>query len=128
MVACDLPFASAAVMRHLLQAAPQAGAVVPHSPRGPEPLLAVYARRLLPALRAALAAGVRRVGDFLAQTDVVAVSWAELAPLDPDGTCWMFWEDCLVEGTYGEGWTVDYGFDACPELGALVGTGSLPPC
>jgi molybdopterin-guanine dinucleotide biosynthesis protein A len=65
IVACDMPRVSTALFAELLDAAetsPEIAAVVPVGPTGqPEPLCAVWNRRALPAVDAALAAGQRQV-------------------------------------------------------------------
>ncbi|HUE21318.1 MAG TPA: molybdenum cofactor guanylyltransferase [Bryobacteraceae bacterium] len=73
VVACDMPAISAEFLRGLLDAAERvnADALVPAGPSGRlEPLSAVYHRRCLTALRAALEAGVRKVTDALAGLEV----------------------------------------------------------
>jgi len=62
LVACDLPEIPAPLVRGLLEAALTADAVVPVNVDGvPEPLLAVYRRRLLQDAEVLLAAGERRL-------------------------------------------------------------------
>jgi hypothetical protein len=50
-----------------------------------------------------------------------------VAYVDPDGDCWLVYEDCMGEGTLVEGWTLDDTFTLCPEL-ADFETNPLPPC
>lgn len=60
LVACDLPDIPPALVRALLDAALSAEAVIPVDAQGlPEPLLAVYRRRLLPDAERLLASGER---------------------------------------------------------------------
>jgi len=69
VLACDMPDVSAAFLRDLLDAAEDLGvdALIPAGPSGrPEPLSAVYHRRLAGPVRQALDAGVRKVMDALA--------------------------------------------------------------
>lgn len=89
VLACDMPFATPALLAHLASLAPGAEAVVPVTADGPQPLLAVYARRTWPALRALLDGGERRMGAWLATLDVAWVEATALAPYDPDGRA--FW-------------------------------------
>src|SRR5688500_17811076 len=65
-VACDMPFASATLLRALLDAAAQHDVVVPESDgrRGIEPLFAYYSTRCLPAIEAALKRDDRRMIGF----------------------------------------------------------------
>lgn len=73
VLACDMPSISAQFLRGLLDAAGRlnADALLPAGPSGRlEPLSAVYHRRCLAKLRAALRAGVRKVTDALAGLEV----------------------------------------------------------
>jgi molybdopterin-guanine dinucleotide biosynthesis protein A len=73
VVACDMPCLRADFLEKLFAEAERTGAdaVIPAGPSGrPEPLCAVYHARCLPVLAAAVARGVRKVMDGLAQTDV----------------------------------------------------------
>jgi len=80
VVACDMPEVSVAFLTELLDAASAstADAVVPRGPDGPEPVCAVYRRRLLPALTSALGGGVRKAADLL---ETVPVTWLPVAQL-----------------------------------------------
>jgi molybdopterin-guanine dinucleotide biosynthesis protein A len=86
VLATDLPFASDALWLALL-AWPEADAVLPRDPGGPQPLCAVYRRE--PALRAAtrLLAERKRLAlrDLLAQLEVRVLPDDVLSALDPDG-------------------------------------------
>ncbi|MSR63256.1 MAG: molybdenum cofactor guanylyltransferase [Planctomycetes bacterium] len=66
VLACDLPYADGDVFRLLLECARESGAelVLPESEKGLEPLCAVVHRAALPAVRAALDAGARRMDSF----------------------------------------------------------------
>jgi molybdopterin-guanine dinucleotide biosynthesis protein A len=80
VLACDLPRASAAVNRRLLDRAEQADLDVccVGTPAGLEPLYGVYHRRCLPAVRAALARGERRMIAFHAGLAVGRLELDEL--------------------------------------------------
>ncbi len=68
ILAVDLPYLTPEWLRALARragASDFADVVIPRSDRGLEPLSAVYHHRALPVLRAALAAGVRKVTDAL---------------------------------------------------------------
>jgi len=85
VVACDMPAISAPFLRSLLDAAARAGAdaLVPSGPSGhPEPLSAVYHRRCLPAIRRALAAGVRKVTEALSGLQVAPWAVDDIACFD----------------------------------------------
>jgi molybdopterin-guanine dinucleotide biosynthesis protein A len=63
IVACDMPGISTPLLRELLDRADGDG-LVPLGPSGlPEPLCAVYHRRLRPVIEAAFGRGVRKVTD-----------------------------------------------------------------
>jgi molybdopterin-guanine dinucleotide biosynthesis protein A len=64
LVACDLPLMSGRLVEALLAHAGSAEVVVPETPHGLEPLCALYSRRCLPAVRAAIARGERRMTAF----------------------------------------------------------------
>ena len=73
VLACDMPDVSAAFLRALLEtaAASDTDVLLPAGPSGqPEPLSAVYHRRCLPAIVAALDAGTRKITDALASLRV----------------------------------------------------------
>ena len=57
IVACDMPFITTAFLRHLLDLAREADAVVPRTERGYHPLCAAYTRACLPAVARRLAEG-----------------------------------------------------------------------
>lgn len=83
-VACDMPFLERPLLQALL-AAPQPGddAVMPRLPSGPEPLLAVYGRGLLPAMERAVAGGDLRIMNALREAHVRFLESEELDRLDP---------------------------------------------
>ncbi len=70
---CDMPDLTPAVLDALLAGGEDADVVVARSPRGPEPLLAVYRRRCLPAVEAAVARGDYRMMCLLDGLAVDAV-------------------------------------------------------
>lgn len=89
VVACDMPFLDVPVLRLLACQPDDAEAIVPVSPIGREPLCAIYARRILPRLDAALEGGERRMTAFLDALQVRELPVAAFAPLDPAGR--TFW-------------------------------------
>ncbi len=88
VVGCDLPYLSADWLTWLLERAlaSPAEAVVPESSRGLEPLCAVYRAQCAPALAQAIARGVRKVTDALAEVFFERVAAIEWQGLDPRGT------------------------------------------
>ncbi|MDY0087907.1 MAG: molybdenum cofactor guanylyltransferase, partial [Coriobacteriia bacterium] len=83
-VAADMPYLSSAVVHALWEARGTADAVLPVTPEGPEPLLALYSRACLPAARKVLATGRRRLVAVLADLDVVEVPVSSLRSADPE--------------------------------------------
>jgi len=88
VVACDMPFLNASLLltqRDLLLTS-AADVVIPRSEQGLEPLHAVYrAGACLPAVRAALASGQRRMTAWFEQVRVREMSLAETRAADPGG-------------------------------------------
>jgi molybdopterin-guanine dinucleotide biosynthesis protein A len=82
VLACDMPRVSADVFRTLLARARAAGAdaCLVRTPAGLEPLCGVYHARCLPAVRAALARGERRMDSFHGAIRLVTCDEAELGP------------------------------------------------
>jgi molybdopterin-guanine dinucleotide biosynthesis protein A len=80
IVACDMPGISASFLRSLMSAAEASAAdcLLPAGPSGlPEPLCAVYHRRCLDSIGAALDRNVRKVTDGLQGLRVAILSVAE---------------------------------------------------
>lgn len=87
VVAVDMPFASPALLAALARMASGAGAVVPVTDDGMQPLHAVYAASAARPLMAALARGVRSIRDALAELDDVRlVGEDEWRAHEPDAT------------------------------------------
>ncbi len=74
LLAVDLPLVPTALLLRLLELAPGFDAVVPVSPRGPEPLCATYGPACLEPLRRRLAAGQLAMTSFWPD---VRVRWLE---------------------------------------------------
>lgn len=73
VVACDMPWLSVESLQALIQCDSDADVVVACGERGIEPLCAVYRRRCLPVLRAALREGERAVRRVLER--LVVAEW-----------------------------------------------------
>lgn len=86
VLACDLPFVSAALVERLVtegddtRAGEEIDAVVPRTTRGLEPLCAVYRTRCAPLVGAHIARGERRMTALLANLAVRDVYCDALAP------------------------------------------------
>jgi molybdopterin-guanine dinucleotide biosynthesis protein A len=87
IVACDLPYLTAAWLEFLISRAlaSRADALLPESERGPEPLCAVYHARCAPVISAALERGVRKVTDGLAGLVIETLPQKEWKAFDSDG-------------------------------------------
>jgi molybdopterin-guanine dinucleotide biosynthesis protein A len=85
IVACDLPYLSAEWLDWLLSRALRSRdeAVVPRTVRGIEPLAAVYRRECAAPFSAALAQGVRKVSDAIAELSVELVYPREWRRIEP---------------------------------------------
>lgn len=84
VVACDMPFVRPALIAHLLALAEDSDVVIPRRQGEFEPLLAVYRRACLPAIRRALAGGQARMISFFPSVRVRPVDPSEWEPFDPD--------------------------------------------
>lgn len=87
VVGCDMPYLNAAWLGYLISrgVASAADAVLPATPRGPEPLCAVYRRSCAPVIAVALASGVRKITQGLAGLAVEEVAEPEWEAFDSDG-------------------------------------------
>jgi molybdopterin-guanine dinucleotide biosynthesis protein A len=83
VLACDLPFVTAALLR-LLEQAGDADLVIPRGAGGYEPLCAVYTKACLPAIRARIARGDLRASALPAGVRVAEIGPEVLAAHDPD--------------------------------------------
>lgn len=83
VIACDLPFASPALLRLLVDRAANADGAVPWISRRYEPLCAVYARSCLAAFEDAIRRGELAIHSALAGLNVRPVGEAELRTVDP---------------------------------------------
>lgn len=89
VLACDLPFVSRPLVEHLWSRSGEADVIVPRRGGEFEPLHAVYARSVLPAVEAALEAGKARMISFFPDVQVLAIEQEELALHDPKGMSFL---------------------------------------
>ncbi|MHB8771006.1 MAG: molybdenum cofactor guanylyltransferase [Syntrophales bacterium] len=82
---CDIAFPNRNILRFLCSLRVDFDAVVPHSPRGFEPLFAVYAKSCLVPMRNLLESDNRRIRDFYPHVSVRYVEQEELADFDRVG-------------------------------------------
>jgi molybdopterin-guanine dinucleotide biosynthesis protein A len=92
VVACDMPFASAALIQKAVNLLSEEGmdVVVPRSREGLEPLHAVYRRATcLPIIKAAIGNDQLKVIDWFTSVRVREINSDEVAAVDPSGL--TFW-------------------------------------
>jgi molybdenum cofactor guanylyltransferase len=83
VLAGDLPFVSAALIRHLTQLGAE-DVVVPRTAEGWHPLCAVYQRRVALSVKRRLDRGLLRISDWLADLQIREIGTHELAWIDAD--------------------------------------------
>jgi molybdopterin-guanine dinucleotide biosynthesis protein A len=86
VLACDMPFASRPLLEHLLSLAGKADVVIPRLRDEYEPMCAVYARRCLAEVAAALEAGQRRMISFFPRVRVLPVEEPDWKIFDPEAS------------------------------------------
>lgn len=87
VVACDLPFLTAAFLRHLADCGRDVDLAIPRSTAGYEPLCASYARGCAEPIRRLIDAGrFKAAGVVAAGLRVREIGPDECAMFDPDGT------------------------------------------
>jgi molybdopterin-guanine dinucleotide biosynthesis protein A len=92
VVACDMPFASPALLAAAAEAMlrEEVDVVIAETSEGFEPLHAVYRRKkCIPAIESALEAEQRRMISWFPKVRVRKLTPSELARYDPDGLA--FW-------------------------------------
>lgn len=90
VVACDLPFVTTPLLARLISLADdECDAVVPRSADGPQPLCAVYARRLAEDVRRRIESGRLKVQDLFGTIRVRELGPDEVAAFDPDGRLFL---------------------------------------
>jgi len=87
LLGCDLPFLTSQWLAYLMDRAAQsdADAVLPYSDRGAEPLCAMYRKGCASAIAAAVARGVRKVTDGLAELSIARVEPDDWKRFDAQG-------------------------------------------
>ena len=82
VVACDMPFLSAPLLAHLVEAGRDVDIAIPRTSRGYEPLCATYSRRCAPLLQRRIEAKQLKVMDLLASDHGLSIR--ELGPDEID--------------------------------------------
>lgn len=83
-VACDMPYLTESLIRHMASRADAGGVLIPESPGGLEPLHAVYGKGCLAAIEATLLSGQRRIVSFFDRTNVSKINVEQVAYFDPE--------------------------------------------
>jgi molybdopterin-guanine dinucleotide biosynthesis protein A len=83
--ACDMPFLNPRLIGRMVESAPGADVVLPRSPKGLEPLHALYGRGCLPAVERAIESGELKLTSYFSQLAVRVVEGEELERLDSGG-------------------------------------------
>lgn len=84
VVACDMPFLNAGLMRHMLDLRPGYDAVVPVSDGYPEPTHALYSKACLPYIERRLKAGQLKIAGFFDDVRVRYVGADEIDRFDSE--------------------------------------------
>jgi molybdenum cofactor guanylyltransferase len=85
VASCDMPYPSAALLKHLCSLKDGYDCVVPETAEAFEPLFAVYAKSALPAMLELLESGNFRIYDLYPQLRTRYVGREELAPYAEGG-------------------------------------------
>jgi molybdopterin-guanine dinucleotide biosynthesis protein A len=84
VVACDMPFLQATVMRYLIDQMADHDVVIPDVHGEMQPLHAVYSKACLAPMRRRLDANRLKIIDFLPEVRVRVVTTGEMTPFDPE--------------------------------------------
>jgi molybdopterin-guanine dinucleotide biosynthesis protein A len=88
-VACDMPFLSAALIRHLVERAGEADVVIPEAAGELQTLHAVYGKACLPAMAERLRAGRLKITGFFADVRVLTVPAETVAQFEAPELAFM---------------------------------------
>ncbi|MBI4295243.1 MAG: molybdenum cofactor guanylyltransferase [Chloroflexi bacterium] len=82
VVACDMPFLVAPLLRYMIELSPDYDVVVPRAEKGLEPLHAIYSKNCLAPMRTSIQDGRLRVVDVLSKVRVRYVEQEEIDRFD----------------------------------------------
>ena len=82
---CDMPFLNADFIRHMQERAKGYDVVVPVQPEGYQPLLAIYSRRCLPAIKRCIDEDRLKITGFFKKARVLEIPPEVTAPFDSAG-------------------------------------------
>lgn len=83
VVACDMPFLNASLLRYMVLLAPGHDIVVPRIEQGIEPLHALYSKACLPVMKQCLQQNNLKIVTFYSQVRVRYVEQKDIEILDP---------------------------------------------
>jgi len=83
VVACDMPFLHADLIRYEIDLCPRFDIVIPRTEDGYQPLHAVYSQRCLPFMEDLLRKDILKIIDFFPQVKKREVSTEEIRRFDP---------------------------------------------
>ncbi len=89
VAACDMPYLDESFIRFLLARAPEKDIVVPRSPDGFQPLHAVYARRLIPAMERMIGEERLKIALLFRKARTCVIPPEVIASYDPEGRMFM---------------------------------------
>jgi molybdopterin-guanine dinucleotide biosynthesis protein A len=113
VTSCDAPFASTALISHLVRIRAHYDIVVPRWAGRFQPLFAVYHRRLVPVLEEQLQAGELRPVSLFDKVPTRIVQESEVRPFDPEGASFI---NMNTPGEYAaalERWTMEHDVIDC---------------
>lgn len=88
VTACDMPFLNNDLLRYIIENK-GSDATVPVFNGNPEPLVAVYSRRLMPVMQRLLKSKTTSLIRMLKETEVKFITEDEVRSIDPDGRCFV---------------------------------------
>lgn len=81
---CDSPFIKNEIIQLLIKKINQADVIIPYSNKGYEPLLAIYSKNCLEAIKKSINSGDLRIISFFPEVKVKIISEDEIRECDPD--------------------------------------------
>lgn len=92
-IACDMPFFQPALLAALWAQAAEGNpqVICPESPRGLEPLFALYHRSAIPVIEKALAGADLQVSAFFSKVRTKVLLWEQVKKADPEGKSFLNW-------------------------------------
>jgi molybdopterin-guanine dinucleotide biosynthesis protein A len=89
VAACDMPFLNRAFLEYMISRTEGYDIVVPATPKGPQPLHAVYSRRCLPVIRGLIERDRLKITGFYPGHRILAISPEVVRSFDPAGKMFL---------------------------------------